>query len=101
MWLESPSEINPQRPKRRYLAAFRCTAEHLVAKKDGGKTNNANIAAACHSCNKSRHARKHPVSADVYKRFVRRRIDKGRWHPNLAGTAPKGRPCRARHGRSH
>jgi len=44
---------------------FRCTAEHLIARKDGGKNTRANIVAACHLCNKRRHAskRQHTWSA--------------------------------------
>lgn len=32
------------------------TVEHLIAKRDGGKSTRANIAAACWGCNHARHA---------------------------------------------
>ncbi len=35
---------------------FRCTAEHLQARCDGGQDTPANIAAACVTCNQQRHA---------------------------------------------
>ena len=40
--------------------AFRCTAEHLQAKKDGGTNAVQNIVAACFCCNSRRHRRKRP-----------------------------------------
>jgi hypothetical protein len=88
MWVESPREINPH-TSRGFLKGRRCTAEHLVARTDGGLTNSANIAAACFTCNKRRHARKHPMSPGAYKTHVRRRVEQGKWHPRLPGEAPK------------
>ena len=47
-----------------------CTAEHLVARQDGGEDSAENVVAACHYCNRRRHARPHPLSAAEYLRHV-------------------------------
>lgn len=57
-----------------------CTAEHLIACKDGGRNEHANVAAACRLCNFRRHARRRPPCADQYLALVRRRVSKGKWH---------------------
>lgn len=56
---------------------FRCTAEHLEARYDGGRDIEENIVAACHYCNRNRHRKKRPRDAMSYARFVRSRIEKG------------------------
>lgn len=60
--------------------AFRCTAEHVIAKSEGGKCSARNIVAACLRCNSGRHARKHPKSAAEFAAFVRARLLVVRWH---------------------
>jgi len=48
------------------------TAEHLVARMDGGKNTRTNIAAACRRCNADRHAL-FPAGApapETYQAFV-------------------------------
>lgn len=62
-------------------ARFRCTAEHLKARCDGGTSCVANIVAACEFCNKGRHHRARPLPPDSYLLRVRRRVAKHRWHP--------------------
>jgi hypothetical protein len=59
---------------------LRCTAEHLVARVDGGGNNPGNIVAACVFCNKTRHRIKCPPSPSQYKKHVKRRLNKGKWH---------------------
>jgi len=59
---------------------FQCTAEHLVARQDGGRDGYWNIAAACIRCNQLRHKRKVPMKPEQYKTYVRNRIEKGGWH---------------------
>ncbi|MFD0320236.1 hypothetical protein [Lysobacter gummosus] len=39
-----------------------CIAEHLLARRDGGRNTRGNIAAACWLYNQRRHRRKHPLS---------------------------------------
>lgn len=50
---------------------YRCTAEHLIAKQDGGRDNKSNIAAACIRCNQGRHQLLDPPSAEQYRDLVR------------------------------
>ncbi len=57
--------------------AFLCTAEHVLPKSLGGKTNRANIAAACQCCNKRRGNLKDSVQ---FSQHVRRRCKAGKWH---------------------
>lgn len=59
---------------------FQCTAEHLIARQDGGKDQEGNIAAACLFCNQTRHKRKNPPDPDRYCALVAKRITAGRWH---------------------
>ena len=59
---------------------LRCTAEHLRARRDGGRDAAANIAAACWLCNKRRHTRKHAPAPEIYRRLVRNRVSRKRWH---------------------
>jgi hypothetical protein len=58
---------------------FRCTAEHLVARCDGGRDVPGNIVAACLFCNRTRHAAKVPRDRLAYKARVQRRMVAGRW----------------------
>lgn len=81
MWLESPDELRPLGLRPKTAAPLRCTAEHLVARQDGGKDVEGNIAAACLLCNSSRHKRKTPPAPDAYRAFVQGRLAKGKWHP--------------------
>jgi len=89
MWLKSPDELG-MRP--RSARSFQCTAEHLVARQDGGKDAPGNVVAACCLCNLRRHKRPAPApSPEAYKALVRKRVDKGRWWPNrLTKEAMRG-----------
>ncbi|WP_425500975.1 HNH endonuclease [Pseudoxanthomonas gei] len=57
-----------------------CTAEHLVAKCEGGTDDASNIAAACYFCNTKRHARQVPLRVNEHRHLVRNRLNEGRWH---------------------
>lgn len=63
----------------RYLL---CTAEHLVARQDGGRDDPGNIAAACWYCNTSRHRGGVPQAiardAVAYWEYV---VNRPFWHP--------------------
>jgi len=67
----------------RLTRLLRSTAEHLVARRDGGRDARSNIVAACHWCNDRRHrGRPHTApSAETYLQHVARRMAAGRWHP--------------------
>lgn len=66
----------------RQAARLQATAEHLVARQNGGG-NGPNIVAACRHCNEYRHKhRPHGApDADLYRKHVRRQVDRQRWHP--------------------
>ncbi|KGQ18122.1 HNH endonuclease [Lysobacter dokdonensis DS-58] len=51
-------------------AHFQCTAEHVVARRDGGGEVR-NIVAACRYCNIARHQMEGPFAADDYRERVR------------------------------
>ena len=59
---------------------LKCTAEHIIARCDGGTDAAHNIAAACLRCNRGRHARAKPLPADEFARLVKHRIQQGKWH---------------------
>ena len=81
MWLESPTELQPLGLRVKTATLLRCTAEHLIARQDGGKNVEGNVAAACWSCNSRRHNRKSPPPPDAYRAYVKRRMAKGKWVP--------------------
>jgi 5-methylcytosine-specific restriction endonuclease McrA len=60
---------------------FQCTAEHLLARCDGGKNSSENIVAACFFCNSTRHKSKKPLVPHEYKSHIQKRIKKDKWHP--------------------
>ncbi|WP_353621693.1 HNH endonuclease [Sphaerotilus uruguayifluvii] len=78
MWSLSPDELANAPAKGRQV--LRCTAEHLIARCDGGRDEATNIVAACERCNHTRHQRKHPPVPEVYRADVRKRIARGGWH---------------------
>ncbi len=81
MWIKTPDEILSERNITVQQAKrFKCTAEHLHARKDGGADKKTNIVAACRFCNHRRHQRKKDLSPDQYKKLVQSRMSKRRWH---------------------
>ncbi|WP_418953427.1 HNH endonuclease [Zeimonas sediminis] len=62
---------------------LRCTAEHLRPKSEGGPANRTNIVAACLFCNRTRHKAKNPRCPESYKKYVRKRMQRGRWLTGL------------------
>ena len=80
MWLRSPDELVLRPPSSRAARHLRCTAEHLLAKRAGGKDTSVNVAAACWRCNSTRHKRQSPLEPSAYREQVRRRMAAGRWH---------------------
>ena len=81
MWVGSPPPLDAV-GGRRYFASpgLRCTAEHLVAKCDGGKNLPDNIAAACEFCNRRRHRRKCALPPEAFRALVVSRMNRGKWH---------------------
>lgn len=60
--------------------ALLATAEHRIARCDGGRDTADNIAAAHLVCNRRRHACKRPKTSEDYGRHVRSRCARGKWH---------------------
>ena len=56
---------------------MQCTAEHLIQRCQGGKSNKVNIAAACVYCNLNR---PNLLEPSKYKKFVQIELVSGRWH---------------------
>lgn len=88
MWLRCPDEL----PMRYGITAkqarsLQCTAEHVIARCDGGSDFPENIVAACRRCNLMRHKLKSPPSSDDYRSRVRSRLAQGRWHPFWLASA--------------
>jgi HNH endonuclease len=81
MWENNPESFaksnNISPPQAKWL---KCTAEHLEARKDGGKDAAKNIVAACLWCNRKRHSRKLDLSPQAFQLLVKQRVRKGRWH---------------------
>lgn len=72
--------------RARHVHLLACTAEHLIARQDGGRDTADNIVAACWWCNRERHrgrAHKAPDAAR-YEAWVLRQVVLGRWHPVAA-----------------
>lgn len=63
-------------------ARFQCTAEHMLARCDGGNNSSENIVAACRFCNNTRHKRKTPLVPNKFKSLIQKRLKKGKWHPH-------------------
>lgn len=81
IWYENPHHFADQHgfdiARVRHLQA---TAEHLVARCEGGADTPDNIVAACRFCNTRRHRAKRPLAPEAYARRVRSRLSRGRWH---------------------
>lgn len=64
-----------------HMHRFTCTAEYLVPKSEGGADASCNIKAVCLFCNRTRHRMALVLCPTAYRKYVRSRLDKGRWHP--------------------
>jgi HNH endonuclease len=81
MWRGNPAHFaETHGVKIARIRHLQATAEHLVARCEGGDDTPENIVAACRFCNTRRHQAKRPLSPDAYARKVRKRLGLGRWH---------------------
>jgi len=79
MWSRSPAAFAERHGLRlEDCGHFQCTAEHVVARRDGGEEHR-NIVAACRHCNIARHEADSPPAADLWRAFVQREIAEARW----------------------
>lgn len=80
----------------RLTRLLRSTAEHLVARCDGGRNERSNIVAACHWCNQRRHRGRqaNAPTAEAYRHRIKHRMAAGRWHPAMTASTltPYGAP---------
>lgn len=81
MWTRDPESFAKHHGITRQASWLQCTAEHLVARSEGGTNSPDNIAAACRWCNRRRHARKQPMEPKAFRAHVRRRMSRGAWFP--------------------
>jgi len=88
MWERNPDTFAREHGFTSGLAkALQCTAEHLIARQDGGADSPSNIVAACRYCNGRRHARKFPLESESFRQHVQKRLQQGKWHPHLPISA--------------
>ena len=81
MWLGSPTAfIAKYRFSKNQATILQCTAEHLLARKDGGGNSQSNIVAACLICNRRRHQGRKETDATQYRHIVQTRVKQKRWH---------------------
>jgi 5-methylcytosine-specific restriction endonuclease McrA len=84
MWNDDSELFSKQfKITKKQALMFQCTAEHLLAKQDGGNDHQLNIVAACKFCNQKRHARKKPKDPIAYKSYVTKKIKHGGWCSSL------------------
>lgn len=90
MWDSRPEDFMARHGlTRRQAMQLQCTAEHLVARCDGGSNAPSNIVAACAFCNQKRHARLQPLDPVNYKALVKRRISSGHWLQRMLSNMKK------------
>jgi hypothetical protein len=81
MWIEDPEAFARKYGMRKRRARlFQATAEHLIARCDGGTDVPANIVAACAYCNGRRHRPKVPLDPVAYGLRVCKQLAAGKWH---------------------
>lgn len=82
MWEEKEKQsfITQYRLKPTIANLLQCTAEHLLARQDGGNNSLKNIVAACKYCNHTRHKSKNALSPERYKLKVQKRLSNNGWH---------------------
>lgn len=95
MWLVSPDELPAGRRSEAAVAKLRCTAEHLVAQRDGGSNAASNIVAACARCNHTRHRLPKPPEPPAYRRIVAKQVAQRCWHQRWVYDAGLVDPSRA------
>ena len=82
MWIGKPDEFaSTYGIRENQVKRFQCTAEHLLARQDGGTDERKNIVAACTFCNSTRHRASKALSHVGYQKKVLRRVRRQKWHP--------------------
>lgn len=82
MWSQSSKEFcNKFGISEKSAQLLKCTAEHLIARQDGGSNQKHNIVAACLFCNRTRHKSPNALSSEKYKAKVQSKMNRDKWHP--------------------
>lgn len=82
VWLDDPDTFRAQFPMSAPQHALRrCTAEHLIAKQDGGGNEPENVVAACWLCNARRHRCRRVRAPGSHRKYVQSRVLAGTWLP--------------------
>ncbi|MEN8206939.1 MAG: HNH endonuclease [Pseudomonadota bacterium] len=82
MWLGNVVEFAGNYGIREnHAKRLQCTAEHLIARQDGGTDERNNIVAACSFCNSTRHKALRALSPKEYQKKVKERLRHQKWHP--------------------
>lgn len=85
IWLRDVSDFASRHGfTTRSAALLQATAEHLLARSEGGRDTSQNIVAACLFCNLRRHRAKRPLSPEAFGKKVRSQLAKGKWHGLVA-----------------
>jgi hypothetical protein len=93
MWLADQTEFQCSYGlTARQSARYRCTAEHLMPRSEGGADAAANIAASCVGCNVTRHRRKRVLSPPEWREVRLARLLK---HPDMRLSGQRQRDPRA------
>lgn len=78
MWKGNPEKFASQHNiTKKYATRFQCTAEHLVARCDGGKNQKSNIVAACNFCNQNATNEKSHLFRQCIKHIYRGGCNRG------------------------
>ena len=81
MWLSHAKQFAKQHRITQVEAKkHRCTAEHLIARQDGGTNTSSNIVAACVYCNSRRHRTSEALDPPEYQIHVQKCLLRGEWH---------------------
>ncbi len=94
MWETDPENFASRyQPPRDRLPDLRCTAEHLIARCDGGGDHANNIVAAHRFCNAHRHMMRKALTPEMYKKRVTRRMRQGRWLSGVLSVPDANGKC--------
>ena len=82
MWEHDPTSFAKQHGiSLKTTRRLQSTAEHLIARQDGGSDTAGNVVAACLHCNAHRHLGREASapSAERYRARVQMLVSRGRW----------------------
>ena len=81
MWLNSCAEFaKAYGLDEQQVLKVQGTAEHLIARCDGGSDSAENIVAACLTCNRRRHQFQAPPQPGRYREIVASQLKSKQWH---------------------